>query len=90
MYFKQNSQIHSLPSGTRLNSSGNGAWYQVVISNSPNLIDLISPIGTDVRIEDPPGVGGAEATAREGAREGRRERAEERDCASKFGREVVL
>ena len=38
MYLRQNSHIHRRPSGTRLYSSGNGAWNQVLISKAPNRI----------------------------------------------------
>ena len=38
IYLRQNSHIHRRPSGTRLYSSGNGAWNQVLISKTPNRI----------------------------------------------------
>ena len=45
MYFRQNSHIHNLPSGKLAYSSGNGASYQVWISNSPNRMVRIRSVG---------------------------------------------
>ena len=45
MYLRQNSHIHNLPSGRLAYSSGNGASYQVWMSNSPNLIVRIRNVG---------------------------------------------
>lgn len=38
MYLRQNSHIHRRPSGTKLYSSGNGAWNQVSMSYAPKRI----------------------------------------------------
>ena len=45
MYFKRNSHIHNLPSGKLAYSAGNGASYQVWISNSPHRMVRIRNVG---------------------------------------------
>ena len=38
IYLRQNSHTHNRPSGTRVYSSGNGAWNQVSMSYAPKRI----------------------------------------------------
>lgn len=64
MYLRQNSQIHKRPSGILEYSSGNGAWYHVLISNSPNrMAEMLMMGNPPVGAEElgPPGVPGLEA-----------------------------
>ena len=61
MYLRQNSQIHSRPSGTTAYSSGNGAVYQVSMSNWPKRMHLIFSKGEGPALfvdPDGPGVEG--------------------------------
>jgi hypothetical protein len=57
MYFKQNSHIHILPSGMFAYSSGNGASYQVLISNWPKRMVRMRRVGSELGV----GIAGVEA-----------------------------